>query len=486
MERNNNMLTDEILDGRYKIIKDVGIGGMAVVYGAYDLKEHKTVAVKVLKKENDGVKNGTDSRENAEKRFITEAATMQSLSHRNIVRVFDSAIKEEDEIKYFVMEYIEANTLKTMISNYGALEPRDILLLAEQILLALKHTHSRGVLHCDIKPQNIMLLGNGGIKLTDFGIARFIDSEENKESDIAVGTVYYISPEQASGKPLDARSDLYSLGVMMYEMATGQLPFNHDDPSKVAKMQIEQAPRRPRSINPAIPKGLEQIILHAMEKHAFMRYPDASHMLAAVRTLLDNEDIIFDYGNELPEPSRRNAVSEPDKGISGKVFALFGAASAFLIALAVTAVISISLSASAGKSAVVMPDLVGKRWLGAAAAELGGECCEVRVEYVVNAELEQNTVISQSVPAGTKAAGSRNDPFEVTVKVSRKNEYLTMGDYTFFTEERAVRELEGLGYSVSVERVSDRSVEKGRVISTLPAAGSTTVINDRIIITVSE
>ena len=480
----NGTLIDKVLDGRYKIINSVGEGGMSVVYGAYDLKEKNTVAVKVLKKDTDGEKSGTDSRETAEKRFETEALTMCALSHQNIVRVYDSSVGHGKDLKYFVMEYIEANTLKNMISNYGALPPRDVLLLTEQILLALKHCHSKGVLHCDVKPQNILLMDDGSIKLTDFGIARFVDSEENRESDIAVGTVYYISPEQASGKPLDGRSDLYSLGVLMYEMATGHLPFNHENPEKVTKMQIEQSPRRPRSINPNIPKGLEQIILHAMEKHSFMRYPDASHMLAAVRALLENEEIVFDYGNELPNPNRRyeNQVNE---GVSGKVFALAGVALSFIAAFIITVILAASAPMMSASNAVIMPDLVGDVWLGAPAAGLGGDFCRVKIEYVVNAGLAENTVISQSVAAGTRGVGSVGDPFTVTIKVSRKSEKLKMGDYVLLSEEDAVRYLSDLGYDVYVERIKNNEIEKGRVVSTYPAAGYETSIGQRITITVS-
>ena len=480
----NGAMIDRVLDGRYKIIKSVGTGGMSVVYGAFDLKEKNTVAVKVLRIDPDGEKKGTDSRETAEKRFETEALTMCALSHPNIVKVYDSSVGRGNDQKYFVMEYIEANTLKNMISNYGALPPRDVLLLAEQILLALKHCHSRGVLHCDVKPQNILLMDDGSIKLTDFGIARFVDSEENRESDIAVGTVYYISPEQASGKPLDGRSDLYSLGVLMYEMATGHLPFNHENPEKVTKMQIEQSPRRPRSINPNIPKGLEQIILHAMEKHAFMRYPDASHMLAAVRTLLENEDIVFDYGNELPDPNRRyeNQVNE---GVSGKVFAFAGVAVAFIAAFIITVILAASVPMLGNSNAVIMPDLVGDVWLGAPEAGLGGDFCRVKIEYEVDAALAENTVISQSVSAGTRGVGSKDDPFTVVLKVSRKSEKLKMGDYLLLSENDAVRLLSDLGYDVYVERIKSPDVESGRVISTYPAAGYEAVIGQRITVTVS-
>jgi serine/threonine-protein kinase len=271
----------------------------------------------------------------------------------------------------------------------------------------------------------------------------------------------------------------------MYEMATGHLPFNHENPEKVTKMQIEQSPRRPRSVNPAIPKGLEQIILHAMEKHAFMRYPDASHMLAAVRTLLEDEEIVFDYGNELPNPNRRyeNQVNE---GVSGKVFAAAGVAVAFIAAFIITVILAASAPMMSNSSAVIMPDLVGDTWLGAPEAGLGGDFCRVKIEYVVDEGLPENTVISQSVSAGTRGVGSENDPFTVEIKVSRKSERLKMGDYLLFSEGDAVRRLSDLGYDVHIEYVKGAEIERGRVISTYPAAGYETVIGQRITITVGK
>ena len=476
-------LTDRVLDGRYKLINVVGSGGMAVVYGAYDLKYHRTVAVKVLKSETEGEKNGTDSRESAAKRFATEASAMELLSHPNIVGVYETATDEGRPIRYFVMEYIEANTLKSMISKYGALPPRDVLLLTEQILLALDHIHKKGILHCDVKPQNIMLLDNGGIKLADFGIARFINGEENRESEIAVGTVYYISPEQASGKPLDGRSDLYSLGVMMYEMLTGTLPFNDDDPRRVTKMQIENQPRRPRSINPNIPKGLEQIVLHAMEKHAFMRYESAAHMLTAVRALLKDPDMVFDYGNELPSPRRSEPVNDPGPGVSGKVFALFGAAASFIVALTVTLIMTLSMPRG---TELTVPSLVGDVWYGEAEAGLGGELCRVEIEYVVDPDRPQNTVISQSIGAGTKKTVSADDPLKIKLKVSRTDNSLTFGDYVLTDAQKAKRALENLGYTVIIEQVDATGVPVGYVDSTYPAAGTAVPIGATVKLYVSK
>ena len=186
------------------------------------------------------------------------------MSHRNIVSIYDVSVR--DDVKYIVMEYIEGITLRNYMSKRGQLTLREIISYTEQILLALSHAHSKGIVHRDIKPQNIMLLKNGIIKVTDFGIAKLPNAETVTMTDKAIGTVYYISPEQASGQPIDRRSDLYSLGVMMYEMATGELPFTADSPVSVAMMQINDTARAPGELNRSIPKGLEQIIGIAIEK----------------------------------------------------------------------------------------------------------------------------------------------------------------------------------------------------------------------------
>ena len=260
----------KLLDRRYRIRRVIGVGGMAVVFEATDLVMNRIVAVKMLKDEmsNDEV---------AVKRFINESKAVSMLSHPNIVKIFDVSVK--GNLKYFVMERIEGITLKSYMHKKGALSTDEVLSYSEQVLKALEHAHAKGIVHRDIKPQNILLLKNGRVKVTDFGIAMLEDGDVAPSGDKAIGTVYYISPEQASGKEIDQRSDLYSLGVMMYEMATGALPFNADTPISVAMMQVREQPKAPTDIKPDIPKGLEQVILGAMEKTPERRFQNAEQML---------------------------------------------------------------------------------------------------------------------------------------------------------------------------------------------------------------
>ncbi|MBE6612342.1 MAG: serine/threonine protein kinase, partial [Ruminococcaceae bacterium] len=218
----------QVIDKRYRIIRVLGIGGMAVVFEANDLLMRRNVALKMLK---DDIAKDTPS----VKRFINESKAVAMLSHPNIVNIYDVSVK--DDLKYIVMELIEGITLKNYIQKKGVLNYHEIISITEQILLALEHAHSKGIVHRDIKPQNIMMLKNGVIKVADFGIAKLPNAETLTMTDKAIGTVFYISPEQASGKQIDRRSDIYSLGVTMYEMATGKLPFVADSPVTVAIMQ---------------------------------------------------------------------------------------------------------------------------------------------------------------------------------------------------------------------------------------------------------
>ena len=202
----------QIFDNRYRILKTIGVGGMAVVFEAYDMLEKRTVAVKMLKDDF-----ASDIQQ--VKRFLNESRAVAMLSHQNIVKIYNISVRSP--IKFIVMEYIEGITLKDYITRRGVLSLREIISYSEQILHALEHAHAKGVVHRDIKPQNIMLLKNGVIKVMDFGIAKLPNTETLTLTDKAIGTVYYISPEQAEGKVIDQRSDLYSLGVMMYEMSSG-------------------------------------------------------------------------------------------------------------------------------------------------------------------------------------------------------------------------------------------------------------------------
>ena len=274
----------QVFDQRYKIEKIIGIGGMAVVFEAQDLVMKITVAVKMLKKE------ATQDTQSV-KRFINESKAVSMLHHPNIVNIFDVSVKED--LKYIVMEHVDGITLKNYISRKGSLNFAETVSFSEQILRALEHAHTKGIIHRDIKPQNIMLLKNGQIKVADFGIAKLPNTEALTLTDKAIGTVYYISPEQASGKPIDRRSDLYSLGILMYEMATGELPFKAESPVSVALMQVNDLPKPPRSINPNMPVGLEQIILEAIEKEPENRYQSATQMYKSLEQLKANPEHIF-------------------------------------------------------------------------------------------------------------------------------------------------------------------------------------------------
>lgn len=278
------------LDGRYEIHELLGVGGMAYVYKAYDNIEKRWVAIKILKEELAGNSDFL-------RRFRNESKAIAVLSHPNIVKVYD--VSFGDRIQYIVMEYIDGITLKQYIEQQGEIKWREALYFTVQILRALQHAHEKGIIHRDIKPQNIMLLEDGTIKVTDFGIARFSQAETQTMTDKAIGSVHYIAPEQARGGYINDKADIYSVGVMLYEMLTGQLPFVADNAVSVAIMQMQAEPTPPSRINPSIPKGLEEITMHAMEKNPAQRFPSAADMLEDVERFRRNPEIVFHYDEQV-------------------------------------------------------------------------------------------------------------------------------------------------------------------------------------------
>ncbi len=276
--------TGKRLDGRYEIQEVIGVGGMAVVYKAYDNVDDRIVAVKILKDE-------FLANEEFRRRFKNESKAISLLSHPNIVKVYN--VNYGDRLQYIVMEYVEGITLKEYIEQQGHLGVKETVHFTMQILRALQHAHDKGIIHRDIKPQNILLLSNGTIKVTDFGIARFSYSDTKTMTDSAIGSVHYISPEQARGLPIDERTDIYSIGVAMYEMLTGRVPFVSDNSVSVALMQLQNDPRSIREINPNIPVGLEQIVMRAMEKDTKSRYQTASEMLLDIEEFKRNPGMRF-------------------------------------------------------------------------------------------------------------------------------------------------------------------------------------------------
>ena len=292
----------KLLDNRYEILEKIGSGGMADVYKARCHRLNRLVAIKILKE---------DLSQDAEfrRRFHAESQAVAMLSHPNIVSVYD--VSHSDNIDYIVMELIEGITLKQYMEQKGTLNWREALHFATQICKALEHAHSRGIIHRDIKPHNIMILKDGSVKVADFGIAR-VSSAQNTLTREALGSVHYISPEQAKGAQVDCRADLYSLGVVMYEMLTGRPPYDGDTPVSVAIQHISGHPTMPREINPSIPLGLEQITMHAMTAELPHRYPSATRMLHDLEEFRKEPNIVFDFTAEADSIDVQRLINDPN------------------------------------------------------------------------------------------------------------------------------------------------------------------------------
>lgn len=278
---------NKVIGGRYEMQEIIGVGGMAVVYKALDRIENRTVAVKILKDQY-------LTNEEFRQRFKNESKAIAVMSHPNIVKVYD--VNFGEDLLYIVMEHIEGINLKEYIVRKGNLAWKDALLIVAQILRALQHAHDKGIIHRDIKPQNILLLQNGTIKVTDFGIARFNRGDvKAKEDTSAIGSVHYVSPEQIRGEYTDAKSDVYSVGIVLYEMLTGGVPFDAKDANDIAVMHLQKDAIRPTVLNGDIPVGLEQITMRAMQKNPKDRYQSAAEMLLDLDVLKRDPLIKFDY-----------------------------------------------------------------------------------------------------------------------------------------------------------------------------------------------
>ena len=272
MENKVSWRLGKTLDNRYEMVSVLGIGGMAVVYKAFDHKLKRHVAIKVLR---DDVSMDAQSR----RQFRTEYQAVGMLSHPNIRAVYD--VVSSGDTEYIVMEYVDGINLKQYLKKKGALSWKEVLHFSTQIAKALSHAHSKGIIHMDIKPQNVILPKDGTVKIADFGIALLEESMDNNEgAEEAIGSIHYISPEQARGETVDARTDIYSLGVVMYEMLTGRIPFDGDSVAEVAVKHFTVMPDAPSFLNPEIPPELEDITIRAMQPNPADRYPSAEEMLA--------------------------------------------------------------------------------------------------------------------------------------------------------------------------------------------------------------
>ncbi len=292
----------KMLDDRYEILELIGSGGMANVYKARCHRLNRLVAIKILK---------SDLAENAafRRRFHDESQAVAQLSHANIVSVYDVSTNPDTE--YIVMELIDGITLKQYMERRGRMDWRESLHFITQIMRGLSHAHSRGIIHRDIKPQNIMVLRDGSVKVADFGIACLANAGQTLTQE-ALGSVHYISPEQARGDRIDARSDIYSAGVVLYEMLTGRLPFEGDSAVSVALQHVSSVPLPPRDIDPSIPEPLELICMKAMSPDPDKRYPTADDMLADLEKFRKDPDVELDYiRREMAEPSAKSEPTMP-------------------------------------------------------------------------------------------------------------------------------------------------------------------------------
>ena len=362
----------------------------------------------------------------------------------------------------------------------------------------MDHAHKKGIIHRDIKPQNIMLLKNGIIKVMDFGIAKLPNAETVTMTDKAIGTVYYISPEQASGGEIDARSDLYSLGAMMYEMATGQMPFTGDSPVSVALMQVNETPTAPREINPHIPAGLEQIIMRAMEKDPAARYQSAEEMLSHLLKLRENPKIIFKENTrqqklKAKEQAREQAASRPRKKTSKSMFPIImGVTLAFMITAGISGYYMVNKlffnSSMNNYEDLEVHSFVDSTYTG----ELEEWFRESKVylpkiEYEYNDTVEKGRIISQEPAAGESRKVLPGEQMcEIVLKVSLGQKTMVLEDYSVRDYRSVEPELRKMGLKVTCEYIPSDVYEIGHVIRTEPEAGTTVKEDDPIIIYVSQ
>lgn len=471
MENTTDKYIGKILDDRYEIIELIGSGGMANVYKALCHRLNRYDAVKIMRDE-------TAANTELRRRFRAESQAVAMLSHPNIVSVYD--VSHSDDVEYIVMELIDGITLKQYLQKKSVLDPSEVLDFTIQTAKALEHAHSKGIIHRDIKPQNIMLLKDGMIKVADFGIASLENTIEENNGE-TVGSVHYIAPEQARGEAPDARSDIYSLGIVMYEMLTGKLPYVGNSDVEVAVKHMNTDPVTPRDIVPSIPEELERICLKAMNSNIDERYQSASEMLAdleeyksqslAAHVLEDSEAVLIDS----EEPPRRRAK----RSRRSKKIALSSGILAVLLFIIIGFVFLNGYFLKdlfSDPVKVKVDNFVGRYYEDVINDKDYKKIYDFKVTFKVDLEHEYGIILSQDPESGrSKTVSDKGSKIVVELvcaaeTVDDQKRLLKVPDIVNHEREEAISMVQDAGFTYTLEQAPSDSITKGYVISTDPVA----------------
>ena len=486
-----NILGTKLAD-RYLIEELVGVGGMCNVYRAFDAEALQTVAVKMLRDEY-------AADEEYLRRFRNESRAINALSHPNIVKIYDVVLDAPNP--YLVMEYVSGITLKEYIDRKKPLPGRTAANIAGLVLTALQCAHENGIVHRDVKPQNIMVTEKGEVKVMDFGIARFAMSQSHTIDGNAIGSVHYISPEQALGGAVDQRTDIYSVGVILFEMLCGRLPFDGESPVSVALQQVEQNPKALRSLNPSVPVGLEQITLHAMAKNPDDRYADCGEMIADLRRWLADPKTTFPAytatpvkkaaefvrnkvpkkaGADTPKPAgRRKKLKDR---LTTPLSRLFAVTCGVVVASVLFVFVMFQIYQPFQKvEDITLPNLVGVDY---SAATAGNAYPDIRIKLEsedFNTEYEAGQIYRQSPSAGKSVKKGST----VQVWVSAGGQMIPIPTFTNQEATAVYAKLVSLGLKYSTTEIASDTIAEGSVVRTSPEAGQSAPAGSTVVVYVS-